>query len=37
MFYVVDTHAFLLYLADDPRLGRNASQAFDDAEHGLQL
>lgn len=32
--YVADTHALLWYLTDSPRLGPNASAAFDDAANG---
>lgn len=33
--YVADTHALLWYLQNSPRLGVNASAAFDAADQGL--
>ncbi len=32
--FVVDTHALLWYLSDDPRLGRKVSETFEFAERG---
>jgi PIN domain nuclease of toxin-antitoxin system len=32
--YVADTHALYWYLTDSPRLGQNASGAFDEADAG---
>ena len=34
MIYVTDTHSFLWYLSQEDRLGRNALNAFDEAEKG---
>jgi PIN domain nuclease of toxin-antitoxin system len=33
--YVADTHALFWYLTNSPRLGAQASQAFDEADQGL--
>ncbi len=33
-FYVTDTHPFVWYLADDPRLSSDARTAFDRADSG---
>ena len=35
--YVVDTHALFWYLTDFPKLGKNASLAFDEAKAGNAL
>ncbi|CAN5857362.1 hypothetical protein BH20ACI4_BH20ACI4_34800 [soil metagenome] len=35
--YVADTHALLWYLQNSPRLGQNASAAFDEADNGNAL
>ena len=32
--YVADTHALYWYLTDSPRLGKRASEAFDEADEG---
>ena len=32
--YVADTHALFWYLTDSPRLGRQASSAFEEADRG---
>lgn len=34
MIFVADTHAFLWYLSEDPRLGKRAKSRFDLAEKG---
>ena len=34
MYYVVDTHAFIWYLADDSKLSRSARDIFDAAGRG---
>ena len=34
MYYVADTHAFLWYLTNDPRLGRKATRVFESADTG---
>lgn len=33
-FYVTDTHPFVWYLADDPRLGQDARKVFDKTDDG---
>jgi PIN domain nuclease of toxin-antitoxin system len=35
--YVADTHALFWYLTNSPRLGSQASQAFDEADQGTAL
>ena len=34
MFFVVDTHSFLWYLSEDPRIGKKAKSKFELAEKG---
>ncbi len=34
MYYVADTHAFLWYLADSPKLSKNARKIFDLCDQG---
>lgn len=37
MIYVTDTHSFLWYLSEDPRLSKNAKLIFDGAESGQNV
>jgi len=35
--FIADTHSFLWYLADDPRLGKKARAVFERAERGEEI